>query len=314
MKRKFILLFVILVLAAICIIPVSRQTTVLIKSSFVNVFTQLQTAKNWKKWRSDLRKASQMDSDKVSAKNFPDHFIINYSDLALDVQLKEGVFNVSEQNKNGNIKYNLTVLPDKVPSNALVVAENTLPLIKYLFSVFNNNLSDKTHITDLKNYLETDSLHYGYAIFKSRVPGTKLIVMRKTVKAENQFTEAAKMHSALKQFVKTHNLKRREPLIAQFIVSDKDSVQLTVGFFVDTILTGEGGIHFETMPKNGPGYAVKFRGKFNTRPKIYSAIRRYFGDHSIQPAILPFDIYLDDKLPTSDTSKVNIQSTICTFY
>lgn len=314
MKRKFFLLFVVLALAAICIIPVSRQKTVLIKASFLNVFTQLQTVKNWKKWRSDLRKAAEKDSDKIVAKSAPDHFTINYKELALIVRSRGSSFNVDEKNKNDSFKYNLIVLPDKVPTNAIVVAESNLPLIKYLFNLFDNTLPEKTHIIDLKNYLETDSLHYGYNIFKSRVQGTKLIVMRKTVKAENQFTEAAKMQAALNQFVKTHDVKKIKPVIAQFIVSDKDSVQLTVGFYIDKTIKGGNGINFEQMPKNGPGYSVKFSGKFNKRLQIYSAIRAYFADHSLQQAILPFDMYLDDKLPTSDTSKVNIQSTIATFY
>jgi len=308
------LLFVVLVLAAICIIPVSRQKTVVIKSSFLNVFTQLQAAKNWKKWRSDLRKAAEKDSDKIVAKIASDHFTIDYADLALIVRSRGSSFDVDEKNKNASFKYNLTVLPDKIPTNAIIVAENNLPLIKYLFSLFDNSLPEKTHITDLKNYLETDSLHYGYAIFKSRVQGTKLIVMRKTVKAENQFTEAIKMQLELNQFAKTHDIKKMKPVMAQFIVSDKDSVQLTIGFYIDKIIKGEKDINFEQMPKNGPGYSVKFSGKFNKRLQIYSAIRAYFADHSIQQAILPFDMYLDDKLPTSDTSKVNIQSTIATFY
>jgi hypothetical protein len=314
MKRKFVLLFLILILAAICIIPVPGEKTVLIKAPFLQVFTQLQTAKNWKNWRNDLRKADQTDSDKIAVKIAVNHFTINYLDLALNVKLSGGSFDINEHNKNGDINYSLSVIPDKVPVNSFIVIKNTLPLLKYVYGIFKDDLSDKTHITDLKKYMETDSLYYGYRIFKTHVAGTKLIVMRKTVRAENQFTEAAKMHSALKQFVKTHGLKRGEPLIAQFIASDKDSVQLTVGLYVDTVITAEGGIHPETMPKNGPGYSIKFSGNFSRRPQLYSAIRRYFADHSIQPAILPFDIYLDDKLPTSDTSKVNIQSTICTFY
>ena len=68
------------------------------------------------------------------------------------------------------------------------------------------------------------------------------------------------------------------------------------------------------MPKGGPLYAAKYTGSFNQRKKVYASLHQYFTDHSYQTAILPFESYLDDKLPTSDTDKVNIQLNFSSYF
>jgi effector-binding domain-containing protein len=122
------------------------------------------------------------------------------------------------------------------------------------------------------------------------------------------------MKATLQQFVKTHDLNKVQPLIAQFFPVGKDSTHINIGFYIDKEVKGEGDVSFAQMPKGGPLYAAKFNGKFNQRQKIYEGIHQYFINHLYQQAILPFESYLDDKLPTSDTDKVNIQVNFSTYF
>jgi len=306
MKKIYIFIILLLLLIIACFIPVSQQKSILIKSSFLNVFDQLQNAENWKKWRPDLRKAAIADSDKIETKTFPGSFIINYKDLALDVKLVEGSFKVSERNDTEDINYDMTVLPGKTSVNSLVAVKKWTSFIKYLADGLKDSILKSTHVTDLKSFMETDSLFYGFNISKTRVPGDNLIEMRKAVLKKDKFVEAAKMKADLQQYMKTNNLKQIQPLIAQFLQLSKDSDQVNVGFFIDKEIKPYKEIQFVRMPKGGPLYITKFNGKFNKRQKVYTALHQYFTDHSYQRAILPFETYLDDKLPTTDTDKVNI--------
>jgi hypothetical protein len=72
-------------------------------------------------------------------------------------------------------------------------------------------------------------------------------------------------------------------------------------------------IDFMEMPRNGHIYTVKFRGRFNQRAKAYASVRRYFADRNIPSLILPFETYLDNKLPKNDLDTVNIQINFATY-
>jgi len=170
-----------------------------------------------------------------------------------------------------------------------------------------------THIDDFKNFMETDSLRYGFKIFKTGVPESNLIVIRREVLKANKFTEAAKMLATLKQHIKANNIKQIYPVIAQFLPKGKDSSQVNVGFFIDKEVASNNEIIFTRMPKGGPLFAAKFEGEFSKRGKAYVALNQYFIDYTHQTAILPFETYLDNKLPHSDNDIINIQVNFSTY-
>jgi effector-binding domain-containing protein len=93
----------------------------------------------------------------------------------------------------------------------------------------------------------------------------------------------------------------------------KDSVQVKVGLFINKEVKSGNGIEFTRMPKGGPLYAAKFKGEFSKRGEAYEALKQYFADHSHQMVLLPFETYLDNKLPVSDNDTINIQVNFATF-
>ena len=104
-----------------------------------------------------------------------------------------------------------------------------------------------------------------------------------------------------------------QPVIAQFNQNIKDSVQVKVGFFINKEVKSGNGIQFTRMPKGGPLYAVKFKGEFSKRGGAYEALKQYFTDNSHQMVLLPFETYLNNKLPVSDNDTINIQVNFGTF-
>ena len=163
--------------------------------------------------------------------------------------------------------------------------------------------------------METDSLNYGCNIFKTRVPESNLVVINKTVLSKDKFTEAAGALSELNQLVNKHKLKQTQPLIAQFIPKLKtDSTEIKVGLFIDKETVSENNVVFTRMPKGGPLYSAKYSGRFDRRMKVYAGLQQYFTDHLYQQAIKPFESYPGNKLPTSDTSHVNIQVNFSAFF
>jgi len=316
MKIKLILLLLFLAVLASLLIPVNQQKTILIKSSFLNLYSLLSNPEKWERWRPDIQKDILADSGKISIKKDTGSFTIKYAPLELLVKLKGNSFDIEEKNNGKSTHYSYIVapLPNKLPAQTILAVDKKTKLLNYLIGQVSEASFADTHIDDLKKFMENDDLLYGFKITKIRVPESNLIVVRKEVLKNKKFAEAAQMLTQLQQFVKMHGVKQMQPLIAQFLPRGEDSSQVNVGFFIDKEVVSDKAVTFVRMPKGGPLYSAVFNGKFNKRQKVYNALQQYFIDHTYQSAILPFESYLDNKLPTSDTDDVNIRVNFSTYF
>ncbi|MDB5142865.1 MAG: hypothetical protein JWQ66_1578 [Mucilaginibacter sp.] len=317
MKKIVILLSLLIVVIAACFIQVDIQKTVAIKAPLLNVYQQLSDPLNWEKWRPDIKRIFFADSNKVSIqKDGIISFRIKYADQGLNVITNENLFTIIDSVDNKRINYSYTVVPDQLQTTVLdkhlkktlVTANKKVTLINYLIGILRPVSFSDTHIDDFKKYMETDSLLYGCKIIRTGVPENNLIVIDNTVLAKNEFSEAAKLLAKLQQYLKTHtDVKQMRPLIAQFVSKGLDSAQIKVGIFINKKVESENDIKYNRMPKGGTFYIAGFEGKFNARQRVYKGLRQYFTDHLYQTALIPFETYLDNKLPASDTDRINIQ-------
>jgi len=315
MKKKIILFLLIIVIFSLFFIPAYQQKTILIKSRFLNTYSLLTNPAKWEKWRPDLRKVITNDSSRISIMKDTSSFVIKNEKNELKVTYKGNAFEINETSNGKNAIYRYAIFPvaDKFLNKTIIVVDEKTNALNYLIGKFRAPSFSETHIDDFKDYMETDSLLYGFKIFKTEVPESTLIVMRKEVSEKDKFTEASKILAALQQYVKTNNIKQMQPLIAQFNQNIKDSVEVKVGFFIDREVKSANGVQFTRMPKGGPLYAVKFKGEFSKRGIAFDALKQYFADHSHQMVLLPWETYLNNKLPVNDNDTVNIQVNLGTF-
>ncbi len=316
MTKKVLLIILFAAILTACFIPFTLQKSVLIRYSFLNTYSFLSKPVKWEQWRPELRKAMNTDSDKIIIHRDSSRFTIKYDSLELGVMPKGNSFDINERLNNGhstNYSYELIPVPDKFLNKTIVYITQKTNALNYLIGKFERPAFLDEHLNSLKNYIETDSLLYGFKIFKTGVPDSTLIVMEKEVLEKDKFTEAAKILATLKQYIKTNNIKQTQPLIAQFTQNIKDSAHVKVGFFINKEVKSGNGIEFTRMPKGGPLFAVKFKGEFSKRGEAYDALTQYFTDHSHQMVLLPFETYLDNKLPVNDNDTINMQLNFGTF-
>lgn len=315
MKKKVIILVLILGLLAIFFIPLTLQETVQIKAPFFRVYSTLSSSSNWKNWRPDLKEIMLADSNKISVKKDSNSFNINHPNGSLDVSIKGNIFTVAELNHNKMANYDYEILPGKTDDKTVIIVDKNIKLISYLISMLKPVSFSDTHIDDFKKFMETDSLYYGFSIYHQKVPGEYLIEIKKVVLTKNKLPEAAKLLTTLTQYKEANHLTKIYPLIAQFQLINKDSTEVNIGFYVNReVKAGNGDIIFARMPKGGPLYSANFVGKFSERKKVYSAMDSYFSNHFYHSPILPFETYLDDKLPMNDTDKINIRLNFAAFF
>lgn len=304
MKKIAILLTLLFVISAACFIPFSQQKTIIIKGSFFNVYQQLANSQNWAKWRSDLRQVRLIDSTKISEKKMAKGFEISCTNLSISVSPTDGYsFKINEVNTGKTFQYQYSILPGKFQDQTqIILSQKTNPL-KYLFRP---NAFSRTHIADLKNFMEDVQLYYGYEITKRRITDTAIIAVRKVVLAKNKLAEATKSLTLLKQYASINGLTQIQPFIAQFLPLSKDSLNVNVGLPVNKKTSAKKPVAFMQMPA-GNSYTVRFHGRFIDRQKAYAALQRYFSDRQLQMPALPFETYMDNKLPLTDTDRVNIR-------
>jgi effector-binding domain-containing protein len=311
MKKKVIIFSILLVILFLVFVPFTRQRTFSIKASFFNTYQQLAKADNWKKWRKDLRKANLADSTKISYKPNSNGFKLNYPDNTLTVRIINGyTFSIYE---NNTPDYSYTVVPEKLQNVTSIIVTEKTNFVNRLFDLITKKSFSETHITDFKEFMEDPDLYYGYKIIKKKVTDTNIIVLKKVILAKNKFSEAAKTITALKQFIDLKGLKQTQPLIAQFFTKPNDSMQVNAGLPINKKTSASKPIAFMEMPQTGNLYTVRFQGKFKDRTKVYAAVKRYFNDRNLSMPILPFETYLDNKLPENDSDIVNIQINFTTF-
>ena len=312
MKKIIVLPVLALFVAALFLIPVSEKISVPVKGPFLNIYTILSNPEKWEQWMPSLRQQDASSSGKSVIKKDTSSFSITDPKAELKVVKTGMTFSVQEL-KPKESTYAYTILPSQLPNKTFLVVNYKTNLFQYLFGQSAES-AKKTHIYDFKNFMETDSLLYGCKIFKTRVPEGNLIVIRKAVPVKAKFNEAHAMLSTLQQYVKEHHLTQMQPVIAQFLPKGKDSAQVNVGLFIDKEAVSAAPVTFVRMPKGGPLYAARFTGSFNQRKKVYDGLQQYFTDHLYQSAILPFETYLNNKLPTADTSKISIQVNFTTYF
>lgn len=303
----------IVLLLVLSLIPVDYQTTIPVKGPFLNIYTILSNPQKWEQWLPAFRQLPASDTAKLTVQKDTASFTIQGPQVGLKVAKNGMTFNIEEQVPK-EYRYSYLIMPLPQGNKTQLIATEKISLWRYLFSQLFSSYQGNTHVNDFKHFVETDSLLYGCRIFKTRVPEGNLIEIRQTVVAKEKFTAAHTMLTTLQQFVKEHQLARMQPVIAQFLPKGKDSAQVNVGFFIDRETASVKPVTFVRMPKGGPLYAARFSGKFDQRKKVYDGLQQYFTDHLYQSAILPFETYLDNKLPTSDTSQINIQVNFTTYY
>ncbi|WP_295670538.1 hypothetical protein [uncultured Mucilaginibacter sp.] len=311
MKKKVILISILLLVILLFFFPFTQQQSVSVKASFFNAYQQLAVGENWIQWRNDLRAANSSDKTKVICKQHLNNFVISYGDNSLSVNTINGyTFSIAEQNSN---EYSYTLIPEKATNITTVMVTEKTNGLKLLLELITNHNISQNHIADFKNFMEDPDLYYGYKIIKKRVTDTCIIVLKKAVLSKNKFNEAAKTLGTLKQFIYAKGLQQTQPLIAQFFPKNNDSTHVNIGLPINKKTTTNKLISFMEMPASGSIYTVRFHGKFADRLKVYAAVRRYFNDRNLAMPILPFETYLDNKLPENDLDIINIQINFTTY-
>lgn len=307
MKKKTFIALLILVLIVAGIIPFKQQKTVSIQAQYFIVLQQLFKPKNWKNWQPELKQAWKKDSSQVKINQTTKASAITAPGITFKITNSSGFASVVNKNLYGkNSTYNFIAIPSSRIGISLVIVNQKINLFRLLYNAL-FRIKTNTDIHFLKNYLEDARLYYGFDIRKTTVTDSNVVVEKKVIAAEKKGFEIAQIKQELNLFIRQHGLKIVQPVIADIRNAGHGSLRVMIGLPVDRQTVSAGKIEFMHLPPHGRMLTGIYTGRYGGRQKLYLAMKTYISDHNLSSPEDPYEKYLDNKIPESDSSFVHLQ-------
>jgi effector-binding domain-containing protein len=199
-----------------------------------------------------------------------------------------------------------TVVPEIKNNYTTVAIDAPTNVFKWLISQVQPSVKPAVLITGLKAFMENARLYYGFNISEKEVTENYIAVKKETVLTKKKFPEINKAVRDLNIFIAQNNAKAVHALSCSYYPQRADSVQVLIGIPINKQLKPTNDIACMRMP-GGKMLIGDFNGKYSDRQKLYNAMEKYMQDHSLAKQIAPFERYLDNRIPASDTDSVNMQ-------
>lgn len=304
MKKVILLLTIVIIIA---FVPFKKQININIKAPFYDVCQQLLKVDNWKKWQPDIHKNIITSPALISIKTSKNGFLITSPQQTFNIKYTSvNVFNVDRIIHHVNYKFNYVINPSLSNTNTTIIVSYKINLFKLLVAglSINDNLNP---VIDLKKFMEDPMLYYGFNIYEKQVPESHLLVKSKTVLVKNdRYVVMKNLVDELRGYAEKNNLATIQPVTAEYINKQPDSLQIVIGMPVNQKVKSTNNIIYMHMPAGKVIIGV-YKGKYAERQKIYTGMEKYIQNFGLQKQVLPLEKYTDNKLPSSDTDIVNMQ-------
>jgi effector-binding domain-containing protein len=308
MKKRIVAISIVMViLSIVSIIPVSQKTTINITASFDNTVSQVIKIGNWKNWYPTLKEVYDKNpggysfSKDASQKNYTifiagkQYFIYAITPM---------VYQVKEANSHWVDIFAFTVLPGDTLGRMKIVIEKKNPL---LFTLFGRTKAGENAINGLKNYLEDPKSFYGFNIQMGTIRDSVIASSVYKIRKSDVFLKINETYMNLIEYIKTNNLLKTDHVSISYIPISEDSIQLTIGVPVNKPAPSDKEINCLLLPAKGNVLIGNYEGRFSDKKKIYLAMSKYLADHALSIPAESFERYLNDSIPSSDSSLIRIE-------
>jgi len=304
LKRISIAVFIIFILSFF--IPIQTTTKGIIKRTFYDIVVEINNPDSWKKWFEPIKSSYQK-----KPKSF--RFEENYKNKNFTIYTQNNKYTVTkyspgtikiEDNAFLNTTHDVSITLSTT-GNSVIYETYSTSLLNFMISYFNKPRFSVTN--NLKNFMETPSLYYGFQINRTAVPDTSYIVNTQTSLLKNRYKITDSLYKSLREFaIKNKILKSFNPYLVTNTIG-KDSIKIMAMLVVDNNKEYYGKISSFIMPKSGNMLSAKFKGNYGESKKVYDALLKYVFDNSLSSVFTPFERYVDNKVPKNDSSKVDIE-------
>jgi len=308
MKKGIVaVLLIIVVLLVTSLYPVTQNSTFNISATFDNTFNQIIHIDNWKNWYPEIKNTyktnpsayhiSTDSSKKIDTITIPGKKIIVHAVTPM-------AYKVIETGKNPENNFAFTVFPGATTNKMEIFFEKKVPLIS---TFFHGNPKTENPLEALKNYLETPLEFYGYNIKMSEIRDTVIASCVIKTLLKDIFIKMQNTRQELMEYLKDNDLQKTGFISVSYVPLQKDSIQITIGIPVNKRAAPSKDIQCLLLPPKGRVLVANYTGFFSQRIKIYQALTKYLTDHTLSIPAESFERYLNDSLPSSDSSEIKME-------
>lgn len=304
MKKIFLVIGLIIVVILFSI-PVTVNKSTQITTDIYKIALHLQDPKNWIQWNKDIKDVYEENSAKVNIKQdvAANRFIIQIPNRDFQVERVNSLaYKIKETTPKHSSTYILNIIP--VNENLVrVVVEKQISLLYYFFH-FLKPSSEEVSVNNLKLFLEAPNSFYGFNVEIKKVVNSVFATKRFKVKSKEVFTSLPPSFAKVEQYIANNKLSIVDKKAVSYSIINRDSAQIMVGIPVNTSAAPRDSITCLILPKQSRIVAAYYEGKFANRQDVYNAVDKYILEHNLHKASLPFEEYVDNVLPASESAQV----------
>lgn len=306
-KGVVVVLIIIIIFSIVSFFPITQNSTINISATFDNTILQIVNVENWKNWYPEIKKAYQTNPGDYSIKKnslqkidtitIPGKKFIIHALTPMSYKVNE----ISGQLENN---FAFTVFPGETKNKMKIYLANKFPLI---FQLFGLNKAGENALTGFKSYMETPVEFYGFDIKMSEIRDPTIASRLIKIKEKDIFNKIQISFMDLMHYINANSLIKTGHISISYIPLQGDSLQLTVGIPVNKLAPPNDGISCLSLPAKGRVLVGNYQGEFSGRKKIYNAMTKYLTDHTLSIPAESFERYLNDSVPTSDSSEIRME-------
>jgi effector-binding domain-containing protein len=308
MKKRVVAFLIILVILIIFFFfPVLKKSSISLNASFDNTMPQITHVENWKNWYPSMKESyknnpagyhfTEDPTQKIFTVSIPGKKFIIHAITPMAYQVRE---------VSGNWEdiYAFTVFPGDTLGRMKINIEKKSPM---LLAIFGKNKTDEVAINGLKMYLEDPKEFYGFNIGMSTIRDSVIASSVSKIRNRDVFLKIQDVYQNLLRYIQTNNLIKAGHISISYIPISDDSLQITVGIPVNKPAPSDKEINCLLLPAKGNVLVGNYEGIFSERKKIYQAMSKYLTDHTLSIPAESFERYLNDSIPSFDSSMIRIE-------
>lgn len=302
MKKALLIIFSIgILIITLFFIPVKRVETLSVKGDYSTLAQQLNDQRNWIKWSSSL----QTENQKPELSSPANEGDWKYAGAGYYVKMNNPLsFTLAEKTEDEFPEYSFFITPTLKEDSFTITVQHRQHIASYLLENPENNNGFRI-ASRMKEYMENPGDFYGFPIEITTTTDLNVITLKDTIASGEKRSRLQEMYNVLDRFIQQSNLTQVQKRIAYFKPYKRDSLIVMTGIAVNELPKSNGEIEAVQMPE-ARILKCSYRGPYEKISEAYSALENYIKDRKLQKIALQFERYLNDSIPASDSSVVEI--------
>ena len=162
-------------------------------------------------------------------------------------------------------------------------------------------------LVQLKDYSQNTERLYGYPIQTEHLKDDIVTVSNHIIARKDFYPQLHKDFKNLESYIHLNNLQATGNYMINVHEESGDSLNLMTGIPTNDFTAASGIINHTQMPPGGNMITASYKGMYKNRMLVFRALEQYVSDHELSKASLPYESIIDNRIPVSDSSTVEIK-------